>query len=127
MPRPEIIHKSQDDRDRVLTEALFKAADIMGISRGDVGVIIGESEATISRSVRGLRAIKESSKAGELAVIFLRAFRSLDAIVGGKEEAIRHWFHTENQHLGGVPAEIVKSAGGLANVSGYLDAMRGKV
>ena len=127
MPRTQSDRSSQHERDRILTDAVLKAADIIKLSQADLGDIIGESESTISRSAQGKRVIAENSKQGELAVIFLRIFRSLDAIVGGKEEAIRHWFRTENRHLGGVPATLVKRVEGLTNVCIYLDAMRGKV
>lgn len=116
-----------EERDRILTGALLRAADILKLSQADLAEILGESEATISRTAQGRRAISENSKPGELAVMLLRIFRSLDSIVGGKEEAVRHWFRTENSHLGGTPAFLVKRVEGLSNVCSYLDALRGKV
>jgi hypothetical protein len=119
---------NQKERDRILTQALLKASGILGLSQNDLSQIIGESEATMSRTFQGARSIRERSKEGELAVLLIRAFRSLDAIVGGKEQAIRHWFHTSNRHMGEmVPAELVKSVEGLSHVCAYLDAMRGKI
>jgi hypothetical protein len=53
-------------------------------------------------------------------------FRSLDALLGDTESC-RKWLHAENTHLGGVPAELVRSAEGLVHVIRYLDAMRGKL
>jgi hypothetical protein len=38
---------------------------------------------------------------------------------------MRHWMHTPNRDIGGVPAEQLRSVQGLAGVVEYLDAMRG--
>ena len=62
----------------------------------------------------------------ELAALFLRLFRSLDALVGGDETRSRAWMHAHNHHLNGTPAELVRSVSGLVHVVEYLDAMRGK-
>jgi hypothetical protein len=47
-------------------------------------------------------------------------------LVGGRPEDVRHWMHTENLDVGGVPVETVKSVSGLIRVLEYLDAMRGR-
>jgi hypothetical protein len=51
--------------------------------------------------------------------------RSLHALVGGDSETMRHWLHNANRATGGVSAEQVRSAAGLAQVCDYLDAIRG--
>ncbi len=127
MTRSHLKQPTPEERDRILTGALLRAADILKLSQADLAEILGESEATISRTAQGRRAISENSKPGELAVMLLRIFRNLDSIVGGKEVAVRHWFRTENGHLGGTPAFLVKRVEGLSNVCSYLDALRGKV
>jgi len=35
--------------------------------------------------------------------------------------------HTANRHVGGVPAELVRSIQGLNRVVEYLDAIRGRL
>jgi hypothetical protein len=60
-------------------------------------------------------------------VLFLRLFRSLDAIVAGDDSAARGWIGSENLALDGVPRELIQSLPGLINVVGYLDARRGLV
>ena len=44
---------------------------------------------------------------------------------GGDAESCRRWLRSYNHHLAGVPAELVRTVGGLAGVAEYLDAMRG--
>ena len=62
---------------------------------------------------------------GQLAVLFVRMFRSLHALLGDAE-ACRRWLQAENAHLGRRPAELIRSIQGLVHVTEYLDALRGK-
>ena len=57
------------------------------------------------------RGIDPSAKEGELALLFVRMYRSLDALLGDSDTASR-WFRAENLHLGGVPAELVRKPEG---------------
>ncbi len=116
---------SSDADGVVLAKALFRAADACGLSRRTLAAMTGLSEATLSRAARG-RPIDPATKEGELALGFLRAFRSLDALVGGEAAQARAWMHAENRHLGGVPADLVTTAAGLFHVVEYLDALRGR-
>ena len=86
--------------------------------------VIGTSEASVSRFRSG-RLLDPDSKQGELGLLFLRLFRSLDALMGGDELKARAWLRAENTHLGGVPAERIRHVEGLVDVIQYLDAMRG--
>lgn len=114
------------DQGTVLTKAVRAAAERLGIRNRDLAVILGASEASISR-LRGGRTVRPESREGELSALFLRLYRSLDALVGGDDEKARRWFHADNRHLGGVPATRVRSIEGLVDVVHYLDAMRGKL
>ena len=91
-----------------------------------LAAVIGSSEASVSRLQTG-RGLDPSSKEGELALLFLRLYRSLDALVGGDDERARLWLHADNHHLAGVPAERIRSVEGLVDVVQYLDAMRGRL
>ena len=66
-------------------------------------------------------------KEGYLALIFLRLYRSLDALVGGNDEQAQRWLHAPNTHLGGVPADRLNTVQGLVDVVQYLDGMRGQI
>ena len=108
----------------VLTKALLRAADRLALRQRDLAAILGSSEASVSR-LNQERRLDPASKEGELALLFLRAYRSLDALVGGDAAAAREWLHADNTHVGGIPAERIRTVEGLVDVVRYLDAMRG--
>lgn len=110
----------------VVTKATRRAAGVLGLSQRELARVLGVSEATVSR-LGTSKLLDPKSKEGELALLLVRVFRSLDALVGGDEDKARAWFGAPNVHLGGVPRERVETAVGLVEVAQYLDAMRGKL
>jgi transcriptional regulator with XRE-family HTH domain len=109
----------------VLGKALFRAVEKLGLKQDELAAILGVSPATLSRR-QAARVLDPNSKEGELGLQVVRIFRSLDALFGGNERQSACWFASENQHLGGVPRELVRNVLGLIHVADYLDAMRGK-
>ncbi|ODS58561.1 MAG: hypothetical protein ABS36_03235 [Acidobacteria bacterium SCN 69-37] len=112
--------------DAVLAKAVLNAAARLGLRQRALAAILGASEASVSRLTRG-RGIDPASKEGELALLFLRLYRSLDTLVGGDDGRARAWLEAPNEHLGGVPAERLVTVQGLVDVVQYLDGMRGKL
>lgn len=113
---------AQPDSRRVLATALVNAGKELGLTQQDLGQVIGRDRTALSRG-----GLDPDSKSGELALLFVRAYRALFALTGGDREAMRHWFQTGNLHTGGVPCEQVRSVQGLMQVVEYLDAIRGKL
>lgn len=111
----------------VVTKALVRAAELWHLPQKDLAEMIGVSPATMSRLAGAERAIDLDSKEGELALLVLRVYRSLDALVGGDDAKARAWLTHENAHLGGVPVELMRRVEGLVRVVEYVDAMRAKV
>ena len=109
----------------MLTRAVLRAAERLGLSQRDLSAVIGVSPSTVSRLPR--RPLDPASTEGQLAVLFVRLYRSLDALLDGNTEKARLWLHAPNHHLGGTPADLVRTVDGLVHVIQYLDAMRGKV
>ena len=126
MPRP---HPQPDpDADAaVVTKAVLRAAARLGLANRSLARILGVSEATVSRMGAGTYLLKTGDKAFELALMFLRLFRSLDALSGGDEQTSRAWLRNDNVALGGVPVTLVESLSGMINIVGYLDARRARV
>ena len=86
--------------------------------------VIGVSEPTIA-SVRAGRGIDPATQEGQLALLLVRVFRSLDPLVGGDEAKRIAWMHSHNKALQGVPAKLVENPEGLEATLAYLDGMRG--
>lgn len=120
-------HISRPDSGTVVAKAVIRAAEHLDLKANSLGRIIGLSEATISRLRRGDYTLDPASKPFELAVLFVRLFRSLDAIAGGDEKVARSWLINFNTVLGATPLEKICSISGLTDVIAYLDARRAVV
>ncbi|MEO8621408.1 MAG: MbcA/ParS/Xre antitoxin family protein [bacterium] len=118
--------RQQPKPDLVLAKAALSAAERLGLRNKQLAWVIGSSEASVSRLQNG-RGLDPESKEGELALLFLRLYRSLDALVGGDDAKARDWLNAMNDHLGGTPAERIRGIEGLVDVVQYLDAMRGRL
>jgi transcriptional regulator with XRE-family HTH domain len=115
------------DRGAVLTKAALRAAERLGISGRQLAEIVGVSEATISRWKRNEAALEAGSKPFQLAALFVRAFRSLDAITGGDESVARIWMTAPNTALAARPIERMVTVQGLVDVTTYLDGRRAPI
>ena len=113
---------SNPEPSAVLGKAVLRAAARMGLSRSELGGVLGRDRSSISRS-----GVDPDSKAGELAKLLLRCYRSLAVLVDDNEAQIREWLATPNAHTGGTPLEQLQSVAGLVAVCEYLDAIRAKV
>lgn len=110
----------------VLSKAVKSAAERLNVSQAALAKIIGLSPATVSRMYGGQYQLEEGSKQWDLALLFVRIFRSLDSIVGNDESA-RKWINGENLGLNGRPIDLIQQTEGLVRVVHYLDASRGIV
>lgn len=117
----------QPDSAQVLTKALLETARRLGLSQRDLAATVGVSEATISRWFRGQGQVSPGSKEGELALLLIRIFRSLDALLGGNERQVEAFMRADNRDLGGSPLSLIGRVEGLVHVVTYLDAMRGQL
>ena len=113
------------DEAAVLSKAVVRAAQLFGLSQKQLARVLGLSESSVSRLVSGrFQLSPERAKEWELAVLFVRLFRSVDAIWG--HEAAR-WLHAPNTALGAAPIELATHVTGLVRVVDYVDAARGRV
>ena len=69
---------SAPDPAAVLSRALLRAAAALSLNGQTMARVVGVSAASWSRLVAGQRRVDPTSKEGELALLFLRLFRSLD-------------------------------------------------
>ncbi|MEE9380624.1 MAG: antitoxin Xre/MbcA/ParS toxin-binding domain-containing protein [Hyphomonadaceae bacterium] len=115
---------NSQERARVMTMAVIRAGEKLGLSGKDLAMILGVSEPTISRMRKDVYRLEEGSKAFEIGALFVRLFRSLDAITGGDGEVSNAWLRNENRALGGRPVDQIKTITGLTHGLTYLDSRR---
>ncbi|MDX8434154.1 MULTISPECIES: MbcA/ParS/Xre antitoxin family protein [Mesorhizobium] len=111
----------------VVTKATLRAAELLDVTARVLASVIGVSEATVSRMRKQDFLLERGTKPFELAVLFVRLFRSLDAIVGGDEGIARAWLKNANTAFDGAPIEKIQTISGLVDVIAYLDSRRALV
>jgi DNA-binding transcriptional regulator LsrR (DeoR family) len=113
--------------DQTLSKATVRAAQLLGLTQSELAPVLGLSRSTVSRLVAGDVLLSPEQKAWELAALFVRLFRSLDAVVGPNAEQARAWLDSENAALAAAPRQLIATTEGLVRVVQYLDAARGRV
>jgi len=111
----------------VLSKAVVRASEKLELTQAQLARVLGLSTATASRLAAGSWQLAPGSKPWEFAALLVRIYRSLDAITGGKADAMRAWLHSGNTALGGEPARLITTTEGLIHVLHYLDASRSRI
>lgn len=111
----------------VLTNAISNLAKFYSLTGKDLSKIIGISESSASRLSQGTKLISPQTKEGEMALLLLRVYRSLNAMVGNNHGKAKLWLNSQNKYFRNKPIEEMKTITGLIGVLNYLDAMRGKL
>ncbi len=118
---------SDADAAGVLSRAVVRAARLLALPQRDVAAILGVSEATASRLFAGRYVLApERAKEWELARLFVRFYRALDAL-WGHEASAHAWLTSPNLALAARPVDLLGSIEGLVRVVSYLDAARGRI
>jgi transcriptional regulator with XRE-family HTH domain len=125
MPRASMDNKPEPRR--VLTGAVLRASALLEITQSSLAQILGLSPSTVSRMANGTYTLDTHKKEWELGALFVRLFRSLDALIGSNDSAARGWLHGQNRGLIGRPIDLIRSTEGLVRVVQYLDAARGRI
>jgi hypothetical protein len=114
------------ERSVVVSKAVSRSAELLGLTNAALARTIGVSEATASRLRAGHYTLEPGTKPYELSLLLVRLFRSLDAVVGGDAASLRSWMETTNRTLRGVPRDLVQTATGLVAAVDYVDAARAR-
>lgn len=116
------------ERQRVLTGATLKAADLLDIKQSVLARLLGVSTSQVSRMRQGAYLLDETRKEWELAALFVRLYRALDSITVNSFDEARAWLNSSNRGLSGEkPVALIASAAGLVRVVDYLDAARARI
>jgi uncharacterized protein (DUF2384 family) len=122
-PKPRLASVPSDSA--IVAKAALRAADRLDVTNKLLAKIIGVSEATVSRMRRGEYPLE--NKPFELAIMFIRLYRSLDAVIGGDDVVAKAWLRNKNSALKEAPIDLIQSVSGLTDVIQYLDARRAVV
>jgi len=117
-------HNNQTSPENILTKAVLRASDELGVTNAELAAVLGVSTSYVSKLRAGSSMLQLGTKTAELSTLLIRAFRSLDAIVGGDENVARSWLRNDNGALVGTPVEQMKSISGLVATVEYLDQRR---
>ncbi|WP_018234237.1 MbcA/ParS/Xre antitoxin family protein [Thioalkalivibrio thiocyanodenitrificans] len=118
---------SPPTRAQVLTKAVLRAADLLGLKRSQLGAAIGLSPATLSRMHAGKYQLDPGDKSWELALLLVRLYRGLDALMGGDERSLQAWMRNPNKDLHEAPVNMIGQVADLARLVAYVDAHRARV
>jgi Protein of unknown function (DUF2384) len=110
-----------------LTHAVLRAAELLEIPQSELAAILGLSTATVSRMTSGRYLLQPERKEWQLATLFVRLFRSLDSITGGRDDLSRTWLRSHNHALTAEPATLLSNIESFVRVVQYLDATRARV
>jgi hypothetical protein len=116
-----------DAAQQTLTRAVLRAADLLDIPQSELATILGVSAATVSRMASERYVLQSDRKEWQLALLFVRLFRSLDSITGGRDELSRAWLRGYNHALAAIPAALLSDIESFVRVVQYLDASRAAV
>lgn len=129
--RPDAVPHDASEGDaneaRVVAKATTRAAALLGLSNAELARTLGLSEASASRLRAGTYQPPSHSKQFELAVLLLRLFRGVDALVGGDRDTARAWMRAPNTALRADPLSLIQTVQGLVMVVQYVDARRARI
>lgn len=105
----------------VVSKALLRATNELGISNARLAQIIGVSAASITRVGQGKLELAEGTKAFELATLIIRLYAALMELVGTQSEA-QKWLSGHNLAFDARPVDLITKTEGLVAVVGYLES-----
>jgi transcriptional regulator with XRE-family HTH domain len=118
--------EAHPDAPATLGKAVLRAADFLGLNQATLATVLGVSGPTVSRLASGGYKLQPSRRhEWEFALLFVRLYRSLAALLGSDADA-RTWLRSENLALGARPLDLICGAEGMVRVLHYLDASRGR-
>lgn len=109
---------------QILSKAVARAAALLDVDDEDLSTVLGISGALIPRMRDGTYGCEPGTSGFDAAILFVRLFRSLDAIVGGNTDLARAWLRNHNNVFNASPLEKIRNDVGLSEVVDYLDAQR---
>lgn len=117
------IKKQSTIQSGVVAKALTNVIDEFSLSPESASQILGIDLNMITK--QSIEQCLKDSDSLELALMLIKIYRSLYAIVGGSQSAMTHWLTTDNRDFHGhSPLEQMRCQNGLTEVARYLETMK---
>lgn len=114
-------HLDADAR-AVLTKAVLRSAERLGMNHAELAQVLGKSPATISRMANNRYQLDEHGKEWELATLLVRLYGGLATILADDEVTLRSWMRNPNADLRVMPIKRIATIAGLVETVSYVDA-----
>ncbi|MFW6732700.1 MAG: MbcA/ParS/Xre antitoxin family protein [Synechococcus sp.] len=103
---------------QLVAEACSRAAQVLGLSSKELSEVLSTHQPNADG-----KDLDPQTREGQLALLFLRVYRSLHGLCGGDQSLMRHWIEQPNRHLGEQsPRLLLARLDGLNCVADYLDS-----
>lgn len=126
MPTTDPVNCRSSEARRALSQSTIRAAELLHLNQAALAQILGVSVASVIRMHEHEWALEPETKPWNHAVLFIRLFRTLQTLVGERDDIARAWLHTLNRDLGDVPAKMIRRTEGLGLVVQYVNAASGR-
>ncbi len=115
-----------DEAPEVVTKAMCRLAELWQLDASTLAAILHITPHAAGKLLKQQRVLKPSNTSEwDRALLIIRAFRSLDAVMGNHLNNERAWLTSHNSLFQRTPLEAMESTQGLVHVVEYLDAIRG--
>ncbi|WP_038343284.1 antitoxin Xre-like helix-turn-helix domain-containing protein [Acinetobacter sp. A47] len=115
----------QPDPKTVLAQAVFKAADQLGLSKTQLASVIGWELNTIQQ-IENSAKLDPSSPQGESALLLIRLYQGLSAQMSDDPEWISNFMNTFNTASGDIPVQQIQTREGLVKVLNIVEAIKNR-
>ena len=107
----------------VLTTAVIRAANTLGLNQSEVARMLGLSQPTGNRLMNGEFHLRQLRTEWQLALIFVRVYRGLEGVLGDVDAA-RNWLSQYHHTFNSRPRDLLQRVEGLVRVVTYIEAYR---
>lgn len=106
----------------VLTKATLRAATALGLDHQELAQVLGKHPAIIYQMAGNSYRLDRHGKEWERAVLLVRLYAALSALLLGDPIAARTWMRSSNTVLRAAPRERIRTVTGLVDTVGFVEA-----
>ena len=108
-----------------LAEAVFKTADLLGLSNTQLATVMGLDRASIN-TLEFSAVFEPASAHGETGLLLIRLYQSLSTLTGDDSEWIDYFMNAFNTATDGVPTQQIQTREGLEKVLTVVEALNNR-